>query len=494
MVPSLKILWERSRSNLNALLAAALLLGAIGCAVAALVAGDSRFSQAALAFAITSGVYGLAAWHAPERMLQPLALVGVTMLLGVSGQTVYLNFIADSAERSALLSGVGGSGLWDGLLVVTAGTATMAVGYLAATRLLRDRPGPLMRRAVEAGLGRPDRGRLTIAIAGLCGIAIVAFAVYAPKVGIHGIGDLLTSRKRFVDVDGQRSPLGVYRNLISLSGVALILAAYGLARLGGPLRSRLGLVGLAALIITLATSYAVGSRSDALIPIAMAALVVLTVQGREPSRRLLVGAAVAGLVAVTLLGALRFSAQQDSSLNDALADTSWGLEEPLASRSWLSIGPTSAVVVRVPEEYPYQYGSTLLAAIASPVPRALWSGKPEVRMGRDLGPPVFGFDERRTSGDPPGLPGELWVNGGLIAVLIGMLIFGGVLRWVDRWHGLSVATGGLAAILYGCLAIQLALRQPASDLAGTVLVASGLGPGLLAALVFARNREQAGGT
>ncbi len=128
-------------------------------------------------------------------------------------------------------------------------------------------------------------------------------------------------------------------------------------------------------------------------------------------------------VGVMLLGGLRaVDAGQATSLRSTTGPDAI-VENAVGSREWMDIGPISAVVQRVPDEYPYQYGKTLISIVWAPVPKTLWPEKPPVRIGPVVGPAVFGFTNRRT-GDAPGFVGELWINGGIIAVVFGMLVSG----------------------------------------------------------------------
>ena len=84
-------------------------------------------------------------------------------------------------------------------------------------------------------------------------------------------------------------------------------------------------------------------------------------------------------------------------------------------------------------------------------------------LGPAISPTVFGFDLQRRTGDPPGIIGELWINGALLAVVIGMTPLGIGIRRAEHWYQLAPATDGLAAIPYGVLVVALCLLIPSSD-------------------------------
>ena len=134
----------------------------------------------------------------------------------------------------------------------------------------------------------------------------------------------------------------------------------------------------------------------------------------------------------------------------------WGTM--IAARDWMDIGPMSAVVSHVPDRYPFQHGSTLISIAWAPVPRSIWAEKPPVRASTEFSAPIYehSWQSASVAGDPPGIVGELWINGGWLAVLVGMPLLGAVLRQVERWNQLSAATQGLSSLVYGVFVVQLA--------------------------------------
>ena len=226
---------------------------------------------------------------------------------------------------------------------------------------------------------------------------------------------------------------------------------------------------LVSLLLTAAYATVTSSRTELFATLGAAAFMVFAIRGREPRMTVIVACLAAGLLAVTFLGGLRAVNQgQAGSLAETMG-TEALVEDVFGSRTWAAVGPTSVVVDRVPDAYPFQYGKTMASILWAPVPRTAWPDKPPVRLGPVISPSVFGFDADRRTGDPPGLVGELWLNGGLIAVVLGMALFGALLRRVERWHRLAPATGGLTAIPYGILVVALCLELPVSDVTGVAI-------------------------
>lgn len=433
-----------------------------------LASGEISHLQCSVAFMITAVPFSIAAAERPRRILHPLSVFGFTLLLGVAGQTVFLTH-GDSAAATGLLSGLDTGVLTAGLLVMSAGVGAMAIGYLATGTRAQPRPGRLLRRAVQVGCSRPSPRRAFWAVVILCGIAVVAFALYAPKVGIHSPAELFTSRKRYGEIEGGETVFGYYRFAISLAGIAFLIGSFTLVRRHVPLRSGLGAAVLVALLLTGVYATVTSSRTELFATLGAAAFMAIAIRGREPRLRVIVTCLAAALLAVTFLGGLRAVNQGQAA---SLAETAGGeavVEDVVGSRTWAAIGPTSVLVDRVPEAYPFQYGKTMFSVLWAPVPKTAWPEKPPVRIGPVISPALFGFDVDRRTGDPPGLVGELWLNGGLIVVIVGMALFGALLRRVERWHRLAPATGGLTAIPYGILVVALCLKLPVSDVTGVVI-------------------------
>ena len=98
----------------------------------------------------------------------------------------------------------------------------------------------------------------------------------------------------------------------------------------------------------------------------------------------------------------------------------------LGRRYLLDIFKTAHIIKAIPEKLDYEYGSTMTAWVAAPIPRSTWSEKPIIANGAIIGVEVFG---NRISGVPPGLFGEFYWNFGIIGIVLGGFLFGRMLKW-----------------------------------------------------------------
>jgi oligosaccharide repeat unit polymerase len=446
-----------------------LFIGALVFFLFFLVNGAVGDLQSAVALAITAVPFLIVAVEAPGRLLHPLSIFGFTMLLGIAGQTIYLTH-GHPAALPELLSGLSPDILNRGLLVVSVGVVALGVGYLASSNRGHGslRPGRLLTWGVQLGLAKPSPRRAFWVALVMCVISLVAFGLYAPKVGLHSPGDLLSSRKRFVVENGHVLVYGYYRFVISLASPTFILLAYIMVRNGISLFSRLGAVALVSLLLVAGYATVTSSRTELLATLAVAVFVAIALRRREPRSATIVAVTVVAIACLTLLGGLRAVDTGQARSLSSTTGTDALLENAVGNESWMDIGPISVLVQRVPQAYPYQYGKTLVSILWEPIPRTLWPGKPPVRIGPVIGPPVFGYSERRISGHPPGIVGELWLNGGVFVVVAGMVLVGAIIRWVERLYRLAPQTDGLSAIPYGILIVGTCLQLPIDDVTGVL--------------------------
>jgi hypothetical protein len=388
------------------------------------------------------------------------------MVLGLAGQTIYLTH--GGSLEAELLSGLPLEILNRALLVVGAGVIACCLGYLAFDKLrTKPAPGPAFRWLIRRGFADPSPERAFWIVLALLALAAVGFAVYAPKVGIDSVGSLLSSRKRFAVIEGQVVVYGYYRWMVGLCGIGFLFAVYTIVRNQLSWRSRLGVVAVLSILGTAGFAVVTSSRTELFGVVTVATFIGIALRRREPRPGVILAVVILALVSVTLLVGLR-SASVGQSGGSGSQST---LENAVGSRDWMDIGPIAVVVDRVPEAYPFQYGKTLASILWEPIPRTVWKSKPAVRIGPTIGPPIYGFHpSERVSGDPPGILGEFWIDGGLIGVLLGMLLLGMGIRQVERWYEDVAATDGLSALLFGVVGIAVCLQLPIADFTGILTI------------------------
>jgi oligosaccharide repeat unit polymerase len=183
-------------------------------------------------------------------------------------------------------------------------------------------------------------------------------------------------------------------------------------------------------VLSLLIAFIVGGSRSALVYYLVMGLMVWLLRERKISFTKPLIIVLISLCLIGMLGAFRtstFSGEVNwstltsggSSEESALAT---GAEE-VAIRS----GEGSAVypiLALVPQTIQPIYGSSYLAVLALPIPRALWSDKPGLVGGR-VGATFF----NQSAGIPPGPIGEAYWNFGVPGIFVAFLLFGMVQRW-----------------------------------------------------------------
>jgi hypothetical protein len=100
------------------------------------------------------------------------------------------------------------------------------------------------------------------------------------------------------------------------------------------------------------------------------------------------------------------------------------------------------ILALVPHEVDFLYGSSYLAVLTLPIPKALWAEKPGLIPGL-VGQTFYGAD----IGMPPGPIGEAYWNFGIPGVLIAFFIFGILCKWLAATF-CQYATEPVAISLY----------------------------------------------
>jgi hypothetical protein len=123
------------------------------------------------------------------------------------------------------------------------------------------------------------------------------------------------------------------------------------------------------------------------------------------------------------------------------------------------ITSTAAVVRDVPNRVPYANGDTFVGPFfAFFVPRILWPDKPEFVFGREFGELfriVHILDERTSIAAT--LPGELFWNFDLGGVLVGMALWGMLIRWFYLRYGASAELDPVRRAIYLVLLFEFSM-------------------------------------
>lgn len=432
--------------------ASAPLLVAVPCAAAGVAVVVAAGSDTAIFVAAVGAlVLCLAGTHvlahrATGDHLSPLSLAAVFYAVAFAAGSVFVWVapgvdVVSASDRVDLVAALG---------LVTASWALFAAGYaLDPFGIVKTVVSPPNRIAAGAGLA----------------------AVLLPLLGIGWAARLasLASDRYFHLSSVTPVRTGATWFLDATSGLPLLalafLAVHALSS-GSPRRHRAWLLVLT--LVELGWSIPTGSRSRIVDVLLVLLVVRYYVSGKLPSLRIAVVGALVMVFVVFPFGAtyraLDFRASVSVALFSATSETArGGIDRTLASGTEAvarlsDISAVARLVDQGRDRIELAPGESFLWAIQGVVPRALYPDKPDPgRFGNDFGR-AYGFIDASNYRTAIAVtqPGEVYLNGGWLGILIGMPLLGGLYRLVSDYLRARSSDPGVLA-LYATAATGLML-------------------------------------
>lgn len=389
---------------------------------------------------------------------EPMTFVLLLYLFGAPFKLLYMLYYGESSPYIArrLLMWREMSSLNKGTLMMTVGLVCLVAGYSLPIRL------NLRRVRILPTIESFNSKRtfwICLAITVVSGIFLIGFIISA---GVS-LGNI--SEKRFSDeaaTGGARIHMlkyYLYRGA-ALSKFAVYLLFVHLLTQRKRFTGVLGLLCVAALVQTIGLFFIINSRAG--IALILLDLLVLThyIRGRiRPG--LLIGSL--GVVFVLIVAAL---------FGRAETNVSEAVQKTVAGRDMMDITKTCHIINAVPSGIPYRYGETLVGWMAAPIPRSIWPDKPMwAERGVYLLSRVYG-DKGGIAGIPPGLVAELFWNLDVYGVVVGMFLFGLLIKLGYRSFR-DTGTTEASVLIYTLLVTRFVLFSLGNDL-GTGIVKTGL--------------------
>lgn len=295
-------------------------------------------------------------------------------------------------------------------------------------------------------------------------ISVLGTIVYISKMGIADSLLMIqnVSSKRHLLIEGKSAALGYQRWAASL--VSLVFYVHWILFLRAdandvkekPSRQKLLVLFALSLFLPFITS----SRSSALFVI-INALIIFSMFRRIYLTQFII---------VLSLGLILFQAMTQlrrKSVGSEITDEKvFGLLEPIImNRNLMDLSKTAHIMNAVPGKLDYLYGSSYLSILYAPVPRVLWANKPDINIGVLVAVEVYGMSRSLQTAIPPGIVGELYINFGLVGILLGPLLIGFMFRKFVIFGDLQIARQSPRGILlYTLLLLPLTIYLPGSSL------------------------------
>lgn len=277
-------------------------------------------------------------------------------------------------------------------------------------------------------------------------LLVVLFSTAIFLVYTQGRGGLINhllswGRGRNVELAGE-----FYWQFLIQFGLTICLLWFALDRKALLKPLFLGCAGISCV----ATFLTGGSRSSVIYVIVMALMIWLLRERRVDPIKIL-SIAIIGFLLFGVLGNFRNSTSSGEVdwgilLGGATGETadesalSSGLDEATARGT--VVAGVFPILALVPQEVDFLYGSSYLAVLTLPIPKALWAEKPGLIPGL-VGQTFYGVD----IGMPPGPIGEAYWNFGIPGILIAFFLFGILCKWLATVY-CQYATEPVAIALY----------------------------------------------
>ena len=295
--------------------------------------------------------------------------------------------------------------------------------------------------------------RWTIIFLSVVGLA--AYSAFGVQAG--GLAHFVTHLRARGNV-----PLGKLRNGADWLAVASILwfAQY--------LRGRASKLWWIHVLLSSLVLASLGSRSKVLTFWLM--LGVLYYSSRDVKGQL-VQWGILGLVLWSVVQALLFYRRTtyygDLSIERVLDGLRQGFEpsnflETMVGRSdWADVSIFSELISRMPQDLPFQYGSTFLRWIPliAPVPQFLLPFEGSLTVGKMVAEALY---PGRSAGLSSTFLAELYMNFHVPGIIGGMLLFGWFCRWLYRYYLRNRADIG-AQTTYAVVVVRIVLHGATSD-------------------------------
>jgi hypothetical protein len=273
----------------------------------------------------------------------------------------------DGPQRSTGVSGT----FSEMLVLALLGALGFVVGYELSL-------GPRLAKRLRAP-HHHDVRRLVVAALAAAGLAIVSFLVFlgSSPNEFSTLNLILRGRSTELSQMIANTSFYVWFSFLLLVPAVLVLVAVGLDR--GNKRFLLAALPLAALFLF--RTVPLGDRTVLLAFVGGLVVLYYVTRGTRPSLTAILALLAVALVGSAFLSDLRGRGTRNESVSQTIVRSLHPdrIASPFTSGPDSEMAPVFAAALTViPERLPHTYGSTIFGdLVARPIPRALWSDKPE---------------------------------------------------------------------------------------------------------------------
>lgn len=258
-------------------------------------------------------------------------------------------------------------------------------------------------------------------------ISLVVAFLFFKKMGVNfsDINDI--SQKRHYQVDeGSYSALGYYRLFMDLIEPVFYMFLVYIISKKKKIFSFLGLFTIFLCTLNLTYQFMVSSRTSALYILINTGLVIYYLKGKIKLHFLISVVAIASVM-LFIMTAIR---ETHSKIRSETSVSTNPIVIMATSLNFLGVDKTSQIIDKMPERLNYEFGKSLFLWVVAPVPRTMWPQKPDITEGREIGEMIYQKRDENSPGGgvPPGFIAEMYLNFGYLGIIVGMFIFGLMLK------------------------------------------------------------------
>ncbi len=347
----------------------------------------------------------------------PIFMILVSLLIGTVLRSFFILSPLQSTNKHLMLLGKDPIVLVKGLVCIYLGLAFFVFGYMINSKPMKKfENAAVFKASINIKKFYPTAVIITV-------LSILAALYTFNKLGVDFSSVESISKKRFLKVeDGVYAAMG-YENLVMnlILPIYYMLVMY-MVQQRKNIFSTLGLFVLLLGFLNILYPFIQSSRTSAMYVFINTGLIIYFVKGGLGWTRM-IGAI---FLAVVLLMAMTFFRYQSNKVINRPTDEDNPIIVMVGSLNFLGIDKTSQIVDETPRRMPYQLGKTLLLWLVAPIPRTIWTSKPEISIGRPIADNIYQKRDETTAGGgvPPGFIGELYLNFSYFGVIVGMFIFG----------------------------------------------------------------------
>jgi hypothetical protein len=373
-------------------------------------------SAAFMAFVIPMGA-GLLRGRAFDPF-EPINMVALAILYGTTARAIWLLTSSSSRVEFIMMGTTMGEVTANAPLILLSLVAMTAGYVLMPLRLPLERLDYIRNYALS-------RSRLKLAVLATVAISMIGIPWIIIEYGItlqNGILGLSLKRvTTYVSSEGELVYAAGFQRWLGYAvqhGFTLLAAAL-LARIVQPRPAIIAAV-VALGVMSMITPFLASSRSS--LVLLMLHLTIFAFYYRRLSIKVLTTVFIVSCVLLAVLGAIR-----EMNMAGVQRDYS-GVDRVLGAGNSFDFVRTSAIMDRVPDVVPFQYGATYAGLIGAAIPKAMWPEKPAVGLGAFVKGKIFG-QSTRLGGWPSGMVAEGWINFGLFGLFGPLFLFGCMLRF-----------------------------------------------------------------